>query len=181
MTKSSEAPGFYKKDPSERLAFVKEFADLSEDEVKTISGYGALGKDTANRMIENVVGTFPLPLGFAPNFQINGKDYIVPMAVEEPSVVAAATHMAKGSRKTGGISATSDEPVMIGQIQLVNLKDPFEAKELIAKKKEEIINLANEQDPILVKFGGGCKDIEVRVLDSHTGPCLLYTSPSPRD
>ena len=135
MTKSSEAPGFYKKEPSERLAFVKEFADLSEDEVKTISGYGALGKDTANRMIENVVGTFPLPLGFAPNFQINGKDYIVPMAVEEPSVVAAATHMAKGSRKTGGISATSDEPVMIGQIQLVNLKDPFEAKELILKKE----------------------------------------------
>ena len=76
MTKSSEAPGFYKKEPSERLAFVKEFADLSEDEVKTISGYGALGKDTANRMIENVVGTFPLPLGFAPNFQINGKETI---------------------------------------------------------------------------------------------------------
>ena len=85
------------------------------------------------------------------------------MAVEEPSVVAAAAHVTKGSRKTGGISATSDDPVMIGQIQLVNLKDPFETKELILKKKEEIINLANEQDPILVKFGGGCKDIEVRV------------------
>ena len=89
MTKSSEAPGFYKKDPSERLDFVKNFANLTEDEMKTISGYGALGKETANRMIENVVGTFPLPLGFAPNFQINDKDYIVPMAVEEPSVVAA--------------------------------------------------------------------------------------------
>ena len=73
MTKSSEAPGFYKKDPSERLAFVKEFADLSEDEVKTISGYGALGKDTANRMIENVVGTFPLPLGLHQTFKLMEK------------------------------------------------------------------------------------------------------------
>ena len=149
MTKSSEAPGFYKKDPSERLDFVKNFANLTEDEMKTISGYGALGKETANRMIENVVGTFPLPLGFAPNFQINDKDYIVPMAVEEPSVVAAATHMAKGARKMGGISASSDEPVMIGQIQLVNLKDPFKAKEDILNKKDEIVKLANEQDPIL--------------------------------
>ena len=173
MTKSSEAPGFYKKDPSERLDFVKNFANLTEDEMKTISGYGALGKETANRMIENVVGTFPLPLGFAPNFQINDKDYIVPMAVEEPSVVAAATHMAKGARKMGGISASSDEPVMIGQIQLVNLKDPFKAKEDILNKKDEIVKLANEQDPILVKFGGGCKGIEVRVLDSQTGPMVI--------
>ncbi len=173
MTKSSEAPGFYKKEPSERLEFVKNFANLTEDEIKTISGYGALGEETANRMIENVVGTFPLPLGFAPNFRINEKDYIVPMAVEEPSVVAAATHMAKGTRVTGGIKATSDEPVMIGQIQLVNLKDPFKAKDEILNKKDEIIELANEQDPILVKFGGGCKDIEVRVLDSKTGPMVI--------
>ena len=147
MTKSSEASGFYKREPSERLAFVKNFANLNEDEMKTISGYGALGKETANRMIENVVGTFPLPLGFAPNFKINEKDYIVPMAV--------------------------DEPVMIGQIQLVNLKDPFKAKDEILNKKNEIIDLANEQDPILVKFGGGCKDIEVRVLDSKTGPMVI--------
>ena len=148
MTKSSEAPGFYKKDPSERLDFVKNFANLTEDEMKTISGYGALGEETANRMIENVVGTFPLPLGFAPNFQINNKDYIVPMAVEEPSVVAAATHMAKGARKMGGITASSDEPVMIGQIQLVNLKNPFKAKDDILNKKDEIVKLANEKDPV---------------------------------
>ena len=95
------------------------------------------------------------------------------MAVEEPSVVAAATHMAKGARKMGGISASSDEPVMIGQIQLVNLKDPFKAKEQILNKKDEIVKLANEQDPILVKFGGGCKGIEVRVLDSQTGPMVI--------
>ena len=173
MTSSSEVPGFYKKKPSERLDYVKKFANLSDEEAKAIGGYGALGKDTANRMIENVVGTFPLPLGIAANFMINKKEYMVPMAVEEPSVVAAATHMAKGTRSNGGISADSDDPVMIGQIQLVNLDEPFEAKERILSKRKEIINLANEQDPILVKFGGGCKDIEVRVLDSDTGPMVI--------
>ncbi len=129
MTSSSEVPGFYKKKPSERLTFVKKFADLSDEETESIGGYGALGEETANRMIENVVGTFPLPLGIAANFMVNKKEYMVPMALEEPSVVAAATHMAKGTRKTGGINADSDEPIMIGQIQLVDLDDPFVAKE----------------------------------------------------
>jgi len=173
MSSSSEVPGFYKKKPSERLEFVKKFANLSEEETAAISDYGALGKDTANRMIENVVGTFPLPLGIAANFMVNGKEYMVPMALEEPSVVAAATHMAKGTRSTGGIMADSDSPIMIGQIQLVNLKDPFKAKKDILDTKEDIIKLANNQDPILVKFGGGCKDIEVRVLDSQTGPMVI--------
>ncbi len=173
MTSSSEVPGFYKKKPSERLDYVKKFANLSDEEAKAIGRYGALGEDTANRMIENVVGTFPLPLGIAANFMINKKEYMVPMAVEEPSVVAAATHMAKGTRSNGGISADSDDPVMIGQIQLVNLDEPFEAKEKILSRRKEIIDLANEQDPILVKFGGGCKDIEVRVLDSDTGPMVI--------
>ena len=173
MTSSSEVPGFYKKKPSERLEYVKKFANLSEEETNAIGGYGALGEETANRMIENVVGTFPLPLGIAANFMVNKKEYMVPMAVEEPSVVAAATHMAKGTRKTGGINADSDDPIMIGQIQLVNLDDPFKAKEKIIEKKEELVKLANEQDPILVKFGGGCKGIEVRVLDSDTGPMVI--------
>ncbi len=173
MTSSSEVPGFYKKKPSERLDYVKKFAKLSDEETQAIGGYGALGEETANRMIENVVGTFPLPLGIAANFMVNKKEYMVPMAVEEPSVVAAATHMAKGTRETGGIKADSDDPVMIGQIQLVNLDDPFEAKKKIIEKRNEIIELANEQDPILVKFGGGCKNIEVRVLDSDTGPMVI--------
>ena len=173
MTSSSEVPGFYKKKPSERLEYVKKFANLSDEETAAIGGYGALGEETANRMIENVVGTFPLPLGIAANFMVNKKEYMVPMAVEEPSVVAAATHMAKGTRNAGGIEAESDDPVMIGQIQLVNLDDPFAAKDKINAKRDEIINLANEQDPILVKFGGGCKDIEVRVLDSDTGPMVI--------
>ena len=173
MTSSSEVPGFYKKKPSERLDYVKKFAKLSDEETQAIGGYGALGEETANRMIENVVGTFPLPLGIAANFMVNEKEYMVPMAVEEPSVVAAATHMAKGTRETGGIKADSDDPVMIGQIQLVNVDEPFEAKKKIIEKRDEIIELANEQDPILVKFGGGCKNIEVRVLDSDTGPMVI--------
>ena len=139
MTSSSEVHGFYKKKPSERVEYVKNFANLSEEETNAIGGYGALGEETANRMIENVVGTFPLPLGIAANFMVNKKEYMVPMAVEEPSVVAAATHMAKGTRKTGGISADSDDPVMIGQIQLVNLDEPFEAKKKIIEKRDEIL------------------------------------------
>ena len=128
---------------------------------------------SADKMIENVIGVMGMPIGLGLNFLIDNKEYVIPMAVEEPSVVAAATHMAKGTRKTGGIAAESDEPVMIGQIQLVNLEDPFAAKEKILSKKSEIIDLANEQDPILVKFGGGCKNIEVRVLDSQTGPMVI--------
>ena len=84
MTSSSEVPGFYKKKPSERLEYVKNFANLSHEETAAIGGYGALGEETANRMIENVVGTFPLPLGIAANFMVNKKEYMVPMAVEEP-------------------------------------------------------------------------------------------------
>ena len=170
---SSEAPGFYKKKPSERLKYVKDFADLSDSETNSIGGYGELGEATANRMIENVIGTFPIPLGIAANFLVNGRDYMVPMAVEEPSVIAAATNMAKGARETGGIKADSDDPIMIGQIQLVNLKDPFIAKDKILSRKKDIVELANKQDPILIKFGGGCKDIEVRVLESETGPMVI--------
>ena len=130
-------PGFYKNHL--RLDYVKKFADLSDEEAKAIGGYGALGEDTANRMIENVVGTFPLPLGIAANFMINKKEYMIPMAVEEPSVVAAATHMAKGTQSNGGISADSDDPVMIGQIQLVNLDEPFKKEKILTKRKEIIV------------------------------------------
>ena len=172
MEKTSEFPGFYKLSPSERLDIIKNFANLSDDETKAIGSYGALSEDTANRMIENVAGTFPMPLGFAVNFRVNKEYFVVPMALEEPSVVAAASNMAKGTLPDG-ISAESMDPIMIGQIQLVNLQDPFKAKEQIIEKEQEIINLANEQDPILVKFGGGCKDLEARVIDTDSGPMVI--------
>tara|TARA_B100000029_G_scaffold52123_1_gene47392 strand:+ start:624 stop:1898 length:1275 start_codon:yes stop_codon:yes gene_type:complete len=172
MSKTSEFPGFYKLSPAERLNLIKNFANLSDDETSAIGDYGALGEETANRMIENVAGTFPMPLGFAVNFKVNDEFFVVPMALEEPSVVAAASNMAKGTLPAG-ITATSMDPIMIGQIQLVNLEDPFQAKEKILEKEQEIIDLANEQDPILVKFGGGCKGIKPRVIETERGPMVI--------
>ena len=172
MARTSAVPGFYKLSPAERLEIVKEFASLSDEEAKTLGGFGALGGETANRMIENVIGSFPMPLGVAANFKVNGEELFVPMALEEPSVVAAASNMAKGTLPKG-IAVDSDEPVMIGQIQLVDLDDAFAAKTTVEAAADEIVALANEQDPILVKFGGGCRGIEVRVLDSAVGPMVI--------
>ena len=172
MARTSAVPGFYKLSPAERLEIVKEFASLSDEEAKALGGFGALGGETANRMIENVIGSFPMPLGVAANFKVNGEELFVPMALEEPSVVAAASNMAKGTLPKG-IAVDSDEPVMIGQIQLVDLDDAFAAKATVEAAADEIVALANEQDPILVKFGGGCRGIEVRVLDSAVGPMVI--------
>jgi hydroxymethylglutaryl-CoA reductase len=107
------------------------------------------------------------------NFLINDKNYIVPMAIEEPSVVAAASNIAKLARKTGGFKTSSTDPIMIGQIQLTGINDPFGTKMAILAKKEEILNLANDQDPLLVKFGGGARDVKVRVLDTESGPMVI--------
>jgi hydroxymethylglutaryl-CoA reductase len=173
MGKSSQLSGFYKRSPEERLKIVCEFAGLNEEEAELIRRTGALELEQANRMIENVVGTTELPLGIATNFLINGKDYLIPMALEEPSVVAAASNAAKIARIKGGFRAGSTEPVMIGQIQVVNVADPFDAKNKILAAKERILAKANEQDPLLVKLGGGARGLEVRVLDAQTGPMVV--------
>ena len=159
--------------PSERLRIVREFAGLSDEEAELLQKTGSLGLEQANRMIENVLGTTELPLGMATNFSINGRDYLIPMAIEEPSVVAAASNAAKMARPRGGFRTSSTEPIMIGQIQLVGVKDPFGAKEEVLAAKERILARANEQDPILVGLGGGVKDLEVRVLDTKTGPVVV--------
>lgn len=124
-------------------------------------------------MIENVVGTLPVPLGIAVNFLVNGKDYLVPMAIEEPSVVAAASHAAKLARAKGGFRAISTEPVMIGQIQIVRSPSPREAEKLILASRKEILEKANQQDPTLVSKGGGAKDLRVRILPSLTGTMVI--------
>jgi hydroxymethylglutaryl-CoA reductase len=173
MKKSSQISGFYKLTPKERIQHVKDFADLTDQEVKITQSTGALEMELADRMIENVVGTFPLPLGIAMNFLINGKDYMIPMAIEEPSVVAAATYAAKMAREKGGFFTSSTDPVMIGQIQAVDIADPFAAKMKILAAKKEILNKANDQDPMLVSVGGGAKDIEVKVIDTNSGPMVI--------
>jgi len=124
-------------------------------------------------MIENVIGVFPIPLGVAVNFLINGRDYLIPMAIEEPSVVAAASYGAKMAREGGGIFTSSTEPIMIGQIQSVGIKDPYRAKMSILEAKDEILKKANEQDPILVSLGGGAKDLRVKVIDTMVGPMVI--------
>lgn len=169
----SDISGFYKLSPEERLKTVKELAGLSNEEAEALSNPGALGMELANRMIENVVGGLTLPLGIATNFRINGRDYLVPMALEEPSVVAAASNAAKMARAKEGFTATSTEPRMIGQVQLVDVPEPEKAEKKINANKKEILKLANAQDPVLVKFGGGAKDLEVRRLDTRAGKMLV--------
>lgn len=171
--KTSIISGLYKLPVDERIKKLKEFADLSDDDIALLKKVGPLSIDIADKMIENVVGTMPLPLGIATNFLINGKDYLIPMAVEETSVVAAASNAAKMCRVKGGLFSYATDPIMIGQIQLVNVKDPYAARITIYSEKEKILEIANEQDPVLVKFGGGAKDIEVRVIDSITGPMVI--------
>jgi hydroxymethylglutaryl-CoA reductase len=173
MKKTSQVSGFYKLTPKQRIQFVEDFADLTEEEVKLLQSTSSLGLELADRMIENVVGTFPLPLGVAMNFLINGRDYLIPMAIEEPSVVAAATYAAKMARKKGGFFTSSTDPVMIGQIQTVDIRDPFAAKMKILEAKKEILQKANEQDPMLVSVGGGAKDLEAKVIDTKTGPMVI--------
>ena len=173
MKKTSQISGFYKLTPKERIKHVKDFADLTEQEVKILQSTGALEMELADRMIENVVGGFTLPLGIAMNFLINNKDYMIPLAIEEPSVVAAATYAAKMAREKGGFFTSSTDPVMIGQIQAVDIKDPFAAKMKILSAKKEILQKANDQDPMLVSVGGGAKDLEVKVIDTKTGPMVI--------
>ena len=171
--KTSRIQGFYKLPLEERLKIVAEFAELTEDEIALLKKVGNLELPIAERMIENVVGTMAYPFAIAVNFLINGKDKLIPMVIEEPSVVAAASNAAKWARAKGGILTSSTGPTMIGQIQLTNVRDPWNVKLKILEHKSELIRIANEQDPTLVSLGGGAKDIEVRVIDTPRGPMVI--------
>jgi len=162
--RSSRISGFYKLSFKKRLKVLEGFAGLNKEEIKILSNRGALG-EIGERMIENVVGTMPLPLGIATNFLINGKDYLIPMAIDEPSVVAAASNAAKMAREKGGFETSSTEPIMIGQIQVTNIPDSLMAKSKILENKKKILEIANKKDPLLLKLGGGAKDIEVREIN----------------
>ncbi len=170
---TSEIRDFYKFRPEERMRLVKEFASLSESEVEAIHSMSGLKLELADKMIENVIGAIPVPLGIATNFQINGRDYLIPMAIEEPSVVAAASNAAKMARKHGGFKASNTGPVMIGQIQAVRIPDPQLARSKILESKEDLLKKANEQDPKLVSVGGGAKDLDSRIIDTKRGKMLV--------
>jgi len=171
--RTSQISGFHNLKPSERIRVVKEFAALTEEEVSILQSTGPLKLEQADRMIENVVGTMPIPLGIATNFLINGTDYLIPMAIEEPSVVAAASNAAKMARVRGGFSTSSTGPIMIGQIQVVAVPDPFGARMRILSAKSGILQKANEQDPVLVSKGGGAKDLKVKVIETAVGSMVI--------
>lgn len=173
MGKSSLISGFYKLSPKQRLQAVKEFANLTDEECAQLQSVGSLPLDLADRMIENVVGTIPLPLGIGVNFLINNRDYLIPMAIEEPSVVAAASYAAKMVRDGGGFHTSSTLPIMVGQIQVVGVKDPYAAKMRVIQAKEEVLKKANEQDPVLVSAGGGARDLDAKVINTTQGPMLI--------
>lgn len=170
---TSEISGFYKLPIKKRLKIVRKFSNLSKDDIRTLSKCGALDINTANNMIENVIGTMHLPLGIATNFVINGKDYLIPMALEEPSVVAATSYAAKLARYSGGFQAEYDDPIMIGQIQVVKVRNIDEAVKKIISSKNRLKEIANSRDSTLFRLGGGLKDFEVRVINSSVGKMLV--------
>ena len=171
--KQSSYSGFFKLSPEERLREVTEFCSLTSEEQEIWKDPNCLDMDKADHMIENVIGRFALPLGVGLNFKINGKDYLIPMVSEEPSVVAAASNAAKIIRESGGFTTSNTGSVMIAQIQITDVADPHFAKIVIEENKEKIKTLCNEKDPILVKFGGGMEDLEVRIIESIIGKMVI--------
>ncbi|CAB3656382.1 3-hydroxy-3-methylglutaryl-coenzyme A reductase [Achromobacter kerstersii] len=170
----SRLPNFRALTPAQRLAAIADAASLTPEERQLLAQPGALGLDRADGMIENVIGAFELPLGVAGNFQVNGRDVLVPMAVEEPSVVAAASYMAKLARECGGFETSSTRPLMRAQVQVLGLTDPQGARLALLRERERIVTLANSRDKVLIELGGGCQDIEVHVFpDTPRGPMIV--------
>ena len=170
---NSRLEGFYKLSVAERRALLAGIAGLTPEQVEAWGAAGELDEGAADRMIENVVGTYSLPIGVATNFVIDGAHYAIPFVLEEPSVVAAASNMAKRCLANGGFTSNNDDPIMIGQIQVVDCEDPVAAKDAIIASKNDLVASCNEVDPILIKFGGGCKDINARVLETDSGPMVI--------
>ena len=164
---------FFEKSRKERLNTVANFANLSEDDLKILQNIdGGISFDKADKMVENAIGTFSLPLGVATNFQINGKDYVIPMVIEEPSVIAAASKGAKVARIKGGFQVTADESYSIGQIQILNV-DIASAIEKINSSSDEIIKLANSKSNSLPKMNKGAKEISCKEIDTPSGKMLI--------
>ena len=160
---TSRVPGFYKLSIEHRQRVLGERLELGVDSLSAL-GQGGISLDVADKMIENVVGLFALPMGLCLNLQLNGQEYLVPMVVEEPSVVAAASNAARMVREGGGFFAESDDPVMISQVQLDEVPDPAAACAAVLAHQDELLALANEAVPNLVLRGGGARGLEARDL-----------------
>ena len=170
---TSRIPGFHSMSIEARLARLAELTDLDAAAIDQLSDTGNLRPETADRMIENVIGTMNIPVGVATNLIVDGREVLVPMATEESSVVAAVCNAAKQCRSAGGIATSSSGPLMIAQVQLVGVSDPENARFKILERREEIKSICDETDPVLLKFGGGFRDLEVRVLETDDGPMVI--------
>lgn len=162
----SRIPGFYQLELSQRWQELQQRLNLTEAELQTLQGATGLTTEQADHMIENVIGIMGMPLGLALNFVVNGREVLVPMAIEEPSVVAGASFMARLARAGGGFQAHCTAPEMIGQIQLLNITDPPSARLKILEHKDELLAAAAEFDPVLKQLGGGPRELEVRILEA---------------
>lgn len=169
----SDISGFYKLSLEERQHQLAKLINLKSEEVKLLQALGYFTPTQIDMLIENVIGSYQLPLGIALNFRINGKDYILPMVIEEPSVVAAASNAAKIARKNGGFQSEEVKSIMISQIQITQLKNIAAVKEILMRNKDKILKIANEQDPLLNKLGGGALDIEIREIETKKGKMII--------
>ncbi len=170
---TSRIAGFYNLLPKERLEKLAEAAGLTPEELEAF-WTSNLSPEQADHMVENAVGTFNLPLGIGLNFLVNGRDVLVPMTIEEPSVIAGASFMAKLARTGGGFHAETSAPEMIGQMQVLDVPDLMSASLKLFEHRDELLSEADAVDPVLKKFGGGARDLEVRIIeDSPIGPFLV--------
>jgi len=178
---SSRIPGFYQLDVRSRHRELAQRFDLTDEELDLLRGTGVDGVAIADKMVENCVGVLRLPIGLGLNFQVNGRDYVVPMAVEEPSVVAAASNMARLIRASGGFSAWASESLMIAQVQVLAIDDPVRARVAIERAADRVLDVANQRHPNMVARGGGAKALEVRLLDSEPRMLVIHLLVDCRD
>ena len=164
--------GFYKLSVKERVEKIKEIAGLSDEEAKVLMDSGALKLEIADRMVENVIGVGHLPIGIATNFKINGREVLVPMEIEEPSVIAAASYAAKLCLPEG-FTADADEPIMIGQVQFMRVKNANETVKKIEKEKKRIVAAASEFAKQIEKYGGGVKDVYAKAFKTERGEMVV--------
>ncbi len=173
-SRTSRLPGFHQQALAERLERLAQASGVSPEALAALAGEAGLSPAQADHMIENAVGVFGLPLGVALNFVVNGREVLVPMAIEEPSVVAGASFMAKLARAGGGFQATSSEPQMIAQLQVLDLADPDDARRRVLDHRVEILAEVDTVDPVIAGLGGGARDLEARVLrETAVGPMLI--------
>ncbi len=169
----SDISGFYKLSLEERQRKISKIANLNKEDLKILQNFGYFKPNQIDTLVENVIGSYQLPFGLAFNFKINNKDYIIPMVIEEPSVIAAASNAAKFARKCGGFHSEEVRSVMISQIQITDLPDIKIAKEEILNNKDYLLKIANEQDPLLSELGGGAFEFEIRELMTRKGEMLI--------